>query len=134
MTTKILVIEDDPDFQATLKEILALGGHDVVLAASGAEGLKRVKEVNPDLIILDVMMESTISGFEVANRIKSRDPNSEYAAYSRTPILILTAIHDSTSFRFKPDEEYVPVEAFMEKPPAPDELLKRIKTLLETNS
>ena len=131
MASKILVIEDDSDYQATLKEILTSEGYEVALAPSGIEGLKRVKEVNPDLIILDVMMESTISGFEVAYRLKSRDPKSEYAASVNIPILILTAIHKSTSFRFRPDEEYIPIEAFLEKPPSPDELLKRIKTLLE---
>jgi CheY-like chemotaxis protein len=131
MAAKILVIENDPDYQAILREILTSGGYEVVLSDSGVDGLNRVKESNPDLIILDVMMESTISGFEVANRLKSKDPASAYAAYARVPILILTAIHQSTSFRFRPDEEYIPVEDFMEKPPAPDELLKRVKLLLD---
>ena len=131
MSAKILVIENDPDYQAILREILTSGGYEVVLSDSGVDGLSRVKESNPDLIILDVMMESTISGFEVANRLKSKDPASPYAAHAKVPILILTAIHQSTSFRFRPDEEYIPVEDFMEKPPAPDELLKRIRVLLD---
>lgn len=134
MAHKILVIEDDPDYQEILKEILSSGGYEVIVAATGTEGLKRVKEVLPDLIVLDVMMESTITGFEVANRLKSRDAKSEYAAFVNVPILILTAIHQSTSFRFQPDEEYIPVEDFMEKPPAPDEMLKRVKVLLETRA
>ncbi len=130
MAKKILVIENDPDHQLILKEILGGGGYEVALASSGEEGLKRVKETSPDLIILDVMMESVISGFEVANRIKSHDARSEFAAFANTPILILTGIHQATSFRFAPDGDFLPVEDFMEKPAKPEELLKRVRTLL----
>ena len=51
----------------------------MVIASSGDEGLRRVVEDQPDLIILDVMMERTISGFEVAKKLKSRSPDSPYA-------------------------------------------------------
>jgi len=133
MPQRILVIENDPDYQEILREILTSGGYEVVLAASGQEGLKRVKEAQPALIVLDVMMESAISGFEVAHCLKSRDPKSEYAAVASTPILILTSIHQATPFRFKPDGDYIPVEDFMEKPPDPDDLLQRIKILIGTH-
>lgn len=127
---KILIIEDDPDYQAVIREILASAGYRVAIASSGEEGLRRVPEDKPDLIILDVMMERTISGFEVAKKLKSRSPDSPYAAFARVPILIMTAIHQSTIFRFSPDDDYLPVEDFMEKPPVPDDLLKRVRALL----
>jgi len=126
----VLIIEDDPDYRAVLQEILQAGGYRVETATTGQEGLTRVPLVRPDLIILDVMMEKTISGFEVAKRLKSRDPGSEYAAFARTPILILTAIHQTTFFRFQPDDDYLPVEDFMEKPPDRKELLSRVGHLL----
>jgi two-component system response regulator MprA len=127
---KILVIEDDPDYQAVIGEILVSGGYRVVAASSGEEGLRRVTEEHPDLIILDVMMERTISGFEVAKKLKNLSPSSAYAEFARVPILILTAIHQSTIFRFQPDDDYLPVEDFMEKPPVRDEVLKRVRALL----
>ncbi len=127
---KILVIEDDPDYRAVLEEILTSGGYRVVTASSGEEGLRRVMEERPDLIILDVMMERTISGFEVAKKIKNLSPGSPYAEFARVPILILTAIHQSTIFRFQPDDDFLPVEAFMEKPPIRGEVLKQVRALL----
>ena len=127
---KILVIEDDPDYQAVIGEILVSGGYRVVTASSGAEGLERVLQERPDLIVLDVMMEHTISGFEVAKKLKSHSPGSPYAEFVRVPILVLTAIHQSTIFRFQPDDDYLPVEDFMEKPPIRDEMLKRVRALL----
>jgi CheY-like chemotaxis protein len=127
---KILVIEDDPDYRAVLDEILTPEGYRVVTASSGAEGLRRVTEERPDLIILDVMMERTISGFEVAKKLKSRSPDSPYADFLRVPILIMTAIHQSTIFRFQPDDDYLPVEDFMEKPPVREDVLRRVRALL----
>jgi CheY-like chemotaxis protein len=127
---KILVVEDDPDYRAVLEEILSSEGYRVVTAASGDEGLKKVVDEHPDLIVLDVMMERTISGFEVAKKLKSRSPGSPYAAFARVPILVLTAIHQSTIFRFQPDDDFLPVEDFMEKPPVREEILKRVRALL----
>ena len=80
----------------------------MVSTSSGEEGLQKVKEVEPDLIILDVMMETTTAGFQVSLQLRSPDPRSEYAAYRHIPILILTAIHTTTSLRFGPDEGYLP--------------------------
>lgn len=126
----ILIVEDDPDFQEALRTILE-PEYALTFASSGQEGLEKLPEVEPDLIILDVMMEKVISGFEVAHRIKSKDPNSPFAGYRRVPILMLTAIHQTTFFRFGPDEEFVPVEAFVEKPVRREELLRQVEALLE---
>ncbi|HIE50681.1 MAG TPA: response regulator [Armatimonadetes bacterium] len=126
----ILIIEDDPDFCRVLTTFLETEPYRVVTAASGEEGLRKVRQENPDLIILDVMMEKIITGFEVAHRLKSKDPRSEYAAYAQVPILVLTALHEKTFFRFEPDEEYLPVEEFMEKPVKREEFLRRVERLL----
>jgi CheY-like chemotaxis protein len=124
---KILIIDDDDDLVHTLRLPLEAAGYSVTRAASGAEGLQKVKEVNPDLIILDVMMDSTTEGFHVSLALRSADPDSEYKAYSQIPILMLTSVHTTTSLRFSPDENYLPVDAFIEKPIEPAELLKRVR-------
>jgi CheY-like chemotaxis protein len=56
---KILVIEDDRDMVAAIRMPLEANGFEVLAAVTGEEGLQKVKEVEPDLIILDVMMETT---------------------------------------------------------------------------
>jgi len=127
---KILIIDDDDDLVHALRLPLEAAGYSVSRAASGTEGLKKVKEVSPDLLILDVMMDTITEGFHVSLTLRSPDPRSEYKAYKQVPILMLTSIHASTSLRFGPDQEYLPVDAFIEKPIEPAELLKKVREQL----
>jgi CheY-like chemotaxis protein len=127
---KILVIEDDADMFEALRMPLEANGYELTAAPTGEEGLQKVREVEPDLIILDVMMETTTAGFQVSLQLRSPDPKSEYAAYRNIPILMLTAIHDTTSLRFGPDEAYLPVDDFVDKPIDPDVLLEKVAALI----
>jgi DNA-binding response OmpR family regulator len=124
---KILIIDDDDDLVHALRLPLEAAGYRVSRAASGNEGLQKIKEVNPDLIILDVMMDTTTEGFHISLALRSPDPQSEYKDYSRIPILMLTSIHATTTLRFGPDKDYLPVDAFIEKPIEPAELLKKVR-------
>lgn len=124
---KILIIDDDDDLVHALRLPLEAAGYRVSRAANGNEGLQKTKEVNPDLIILDAMMDTTTEGFHVSLALRSPDPRSEYKAYSQIPIIMLTSIHSTTSLRFGPDREYLPVDAFIEKPIEPAELLKKVR-------
>ena len=124
---KILIIDDDDDLVHALRLPLEAAGYRVSQAASGNEGLQKIKEVNPDLIIIDVMMDTTTEGFHVSLALRSPDPKSEYKDYSRIPILMLTSIHTTTTLRFGPDKDYLPVDAFIEKPIEPAELLKKVR-------
>ena len=128
---KILIIEDDPDMVMALRMPLEANGYEVFHSSSGQEGLEQVQEVEPDLIILDVMMETTTAGFQVSLELRSPAPDSKYAAYRDVPILILTAIHTTTSLRFGPDEAYLPVDDFLDKPVDPDVLLEKVRALIE---
>lgn len=127
---KILIIDDDPDYVTGVRIFLEASKHQVFAAGSGSEGLERVKEVKPDLIILDVMMETRTEGFHVSLALRDRSPNAEYAAYRNIPILVLTSIHQTTPLRFGPDEDYLPVNAFLEKSVRLDVLLAKIEELL----
>jgi DNA-binding response OmpR family regulator len=128
---KILIIEDDPDMVMALRMPLEANGYEVFHASSGQQGLDQVSEIEPDLIILDVMMETTTAGFQVSLELRSPDPGSKYAAFRNVPILILTAIHTTTSLRFGPDEAYLPVDDFLDKPVDPDVLLEKVRALIE---
>ncbi len=127
---KILIIDDDDDLVYAMRLPLEKEGYQVSRAANGDEGLRMVKQVNPALIILDVMMDTTTAGFQVSLTLRNPDPQSEYAAYRQIPILMLTAIHRTTPLRFGPDQEYLPVDMFIDKPIEPDKLLEQVRAHL----
>ncbi|MGQ9694684.1 MAG: response regulator transcription factor [Thermodesulfobacteriota bacterium] len=129
---KILIVDDDPDIVEALKMTLEAHNYKVFTAANGTEGLKQVKAVNPNLIILDVMMDTITEGFQVSYQLRNPDPNSEYAPYSKIPILILTAIVEKKRMKFSPeaDGDFLPVDDFVEKPIRPQVLLEKVKKLL----
>lgn len=127
---KILVVDDDPDLVEVIRLILESAEYQVFSATSGTEGLAKIKELNPDLIILDVMMDYTTEGFQVTLQLRSPEPDSEYAPYSKIPLLLLTALHSTTSLRFTPDEDYLPVDGFLDKPVEATALLEKVEQLL----
>jgi CheY-like chemotaxis protein len=127
---KILIIDDDPDLRLALRLPLEASGYSVSEAESTADGKTAVKQVDPDLIILDVMMDTTTAGFQFALDLHSADPKSEFKEYQNVPIIMLTAIHSTTPLRFAPDEDYLPVQTFIEKPVDPDVLLAKVREML----
>lgn len=127
---KILIIDDDPDMVLAAEMTLEAAGHDIYSAANGSEGLEKIKEIEPDLIVLDVMMDSTTEGFQISLQLRSPDPSSEYSAYKDIPIIMLTAIHTTTPLRFGPEDDYLPVDIFLDKPLDPDVLLAKVEELL----
>ncbi len=127
---KILMIDDDPDIVTATRIPLEASGYEFHVANGGSQGLEKVKELNPDLIILDVMMETATEGFQLSLKLRDRSPDSEYAAYRHIPVLMLTAVHTTTPLRFEPNEDYLPVDAFLDKSADPDELLAKVKELL----
>ena|SRR3990170_2122710 len=127
---KILVIDDDPDILLSARLCLEKAGHKVDEAKNGREGLEKIKADRPDLVILDVMMDTSTEGFQLALRLRNPDPTSELAAYRDLPILMLTAIHSTTPLRFEPDIDYLPVELFVDKPIDPEDLVKKVEWVL----
>jgi CheY-like chemotaxis protein len=128
----ILIIDDDPDMVLATRLCLVSAGHKVESAGDATEGLKKIKANQPDLIILDVMMESATSGFQFALTLRGPDPDPEMAAFRKIPILMVTAIHSTTPLRFGPDESYLPVDDFIDKPFEPEALLKKVNALLKS--
>ena len=128
---KILIIDDDDDIVLAMRLPLEAAGYRVFRAATSDEGLHSVKAITPDLILLDVMMDTTTAGIQVSLTLRNPEPASEYAAFREIPILMITAIHATTPLRFAPDHDYLPVDAFIEKPIEPDELLARVREQLD---
>jgi CheY-like chemotaxis protein len=127
---KILVIDDDPDMVLAVRMSLESAGHEVFEAPNGEVGLEKLAEIKPELIVLDVMMDTATEGFQLALKLRSPDPGSPLAAYSHVPILMLTALHSTTDLRFGPDEDYLPVDAFVDKPIDPEALVSKVDELL----
>jgi len=120
--------DDDPDIAEAMKIILENKGYEVLNALDSAEGMNRLKEARPDLIILDVMMRTSQEGFELARELKHD------VQYRDIPILMLTAVGQKTGLDFKSaagDESWLPVEGFLDKPIKPDVLLEKIADLLD---
>ncbi len=127
MADRILIIDDDPDVVLALRMPLESAGYDVYDAHSQESGLEAVEKIKPDLIILDVMMDTHTAGFQLAQKLHGPAAKDEFKSI---PILMLTAVHQTTPLRFAPDEDYLPVDGFIEKPIDPQALINEIKRLL----
>lgn len=119
----VLIIDDDPDLIAATQAVLEGAGYAVASSLDGTAGLERVRQGGIDCVLLDVMMVRDTEGFRVAQDLKG-DP-----ATAGIPIVMLTSVGQKTGFEFSPetDEDYLPVEAFLEKPVDPDRLLEVIE-------
>ncbi len=133
MAKKILIVDDDKDLVESLSQVLQSRGYETAAAYSAAEGLKTLLAEKPDLVILDVMMETDTAGFEAAGQIRSGRPFSRYRDVRTVPLIILTAIGQVTNSRFSldPGDSFLPgVNAFLTKPVDLDELVQKIAALL----
>lgn len=115
--TRVLVIEDEESFRDAMKYMLSREGFDVDLAPNGAEGIKLFDSMNPDLVLLDLMLPE-VSGTEVCKYIRSK---------SNTPVIMLTAkdteIDKVVGLELGADD-------YVTKPFSTRELLARIKAVL----
>ncbi len=128
---KILIIDDDADFVESIKVILEAKGYRVFSAVNIDDGLAQVKELMPDLIIMDVMLEKMSDGFDLSRKLKSDEK------YNKIPLLMLTAIGDTTGFKFSDvagDKAWLPVDDYAEKPLKPAELISRVERLILSKS
>ncbi len=85
----VLVIDDDEDFRTSARAILEREGYRVIEAESGERGLRALLEEKPDVITVDVMMESSSEGYGVTHAVRFRD---EYAAFRDIPIIMISTI------------------------------------------
>ena len=133
---KILLVDDDRDLTESLRQVLKVKGYEVEVAHNGQEGLKKLLEVKPDLLSLDVMMETDTAGFEAVYKIRNERADSKYREFKDLPIIILTAIDQVTHSRFSLDQEesFLPGRnEFLTKPVEVEELLEKIEKNLAKN-
>jgi DNA-binding response OmpR family regulator len=119
---RILIVDDDPDIVEAGKLVLEREGFEVEGASSRAEGLARIEQTKPDLLILDVMMEEPDDGLRMAREIRKNG--------NELPIIMLTSVNAAMGLNIDKDEEMVPVDEFQSKPVEPATLVAKVKDLL----
>ena len=123
MQKKILIIDDDIDLVEAMRLTLKNAGFDVIDAQDGQKGLEKIEKEKPDLVLLDVMMETQDEGFHIAYQIRNNEETADL------PIIMLTAVGAETGFSFdkEKDEDFLPVDEFIEKPVNPDTLIECVQ-------
>ena len=120
MTKKVLIVDDERDITETIKFVLEAAGYECLCAYDGEEGLNAAKELNPDLIILDVMMPK-INGFKISRLLKFD------TRYKDIPILMLTARSQEKDRELG---EETGADEYITKPFDIDFVLERVKARL----
>jgi CheY-like chemotaxis protein len=123
---KLLIVDDDDGFHGSIRAILESEGYDTLSAYSQREGLDMARREQPDVILLDIIMGSTTDGFEFCREAK-RDPQIKH-----TPILGISAIEDRLGLgsSLVTDSELFPVDGYLRKPVAPEQLFAELRRLM----
>ncbi len=122
MPKKVLIIDDDVDFVESIANLLDAKGYQVATAPNGTDGVKKAKDDAPDIILLDVMMTTKDEGFNVAREL------NQVEGLKDTPVVMVSGVRKEMNlpFGFEPDETWLPIKQFLEKPVKPEDLLKAI--------
>ena len=123
---KIVIIDDNKDYVFSMSLFLQRNGFTVFSANDGDAGVALIEQKKPDLILLDVMMETLFSGFEVGRKIKD-NPQLKHI-----PVIGISGMHEEINVQFdsERDEEYFKPDCFFEKPVDKEGLLVQIHRLL----
>lgn len=123
--SKVLLIDDDPEFLAAVKTVLDEKGYEVMISYTGEDGIVQASVERPDIILLDVMLPNK-DGYAVCKELKEDEKTKSI------PIVLLTSVGQKLT-----DPDYAKAVAvthkadeYIEKPVEPKELLKRIRKLI----
>jgi two-component system alkaline phosphatase synthesis response regulator PhoP len=122
--SKVLVVDDDPDFVEIVSMVLRKEGYEMESASSGDDALKQMRASPPDVLLLDVMMSTILDGVNVSFTM-SEDP-----VLKNVPIVMISSIPDSAHADEFPTDEYVPISAWLTKPVQPQQLVDTVKRVI----
>jgi len=129
MGKKVLIIDDEDDARAFCSSVVLKSGYEPLIAMNGEEGIRKVREEKPDLIVLDIMMPKE-SGIRMYRELKT-DPQ-----FRDIPVVVLSAIAQKTFLRSQSalaefaDSPVPEPEAYIEKPAEPEEMEAMVKKLI----
>ncbi|MFZ5915944.1 MAG: response regulator [Chloroflexota bacterium] len=121
---KILIVDDDPDFVLICRTVLVAEGYQVCEAANGTEGLEAMRRERPDLVLLDVMMSTTLEGVDVSKEMKAEPDLKDL------PVVMISSIATTEYASDFPDDERIPIDAWLSKPIQPAVLLKTVRRFI----
>ncbi|MBN1881201.1 MAG: response regulator [Deltaproteobacteria bacterium] len=120
---RILIVDDDPDVVEAARLYLEKEGHEIETAGNREEGMQRIAEVKPDLLVLDIMMDEPDDGITMAQDLRR-------AGFDK-PILMMSNISKASGLSYDKDDAVTPVDDFVEKPVAGTVLVEKVNALLE---
>ena len=124
-----MIVDDELDMRTFLTTLLETSGYKPFIATDGSEGIRKAREVKPELIILDVMMPKE-GGVHMYRQLKTDNE------LKHIPVIMLSAIAKKTFFHSQnilsafTGHPIPEPEAYIEKPPEPEELFQLAKNLL----
>lgn len=125
---ELLIVDDDIELSSMLSEVLVSSGHQVETIDTLNEAREVLKNTRPDLLILDIMFpENPAGGFDLARELRKQENTKDL------PIILLTAVNQEMPMDFSAgdiDDEWMPVQDFIEKPPGVPELIEKVGKLL----
>ncbi|MHC1727976.1 MAG: response regulator [Syntrophobacteraceae bacterium] len=125
----ILIVDDELDMRTFLSTLVKIGGYEAVSAKNAEEGILKAEEIRPDLLILDVMMPGE-GGVLMYNHLKAD------ASLKQTPVIMLSAVAKNAFYHYlgtlniRLDGSILSPDAYIEKPPEAEKLMKTIKSIL----
>ena len=130
---KVLIVDDELDMRIFISTVFETSGYEVFSARDGKEGMRKAQDAGPDLIILDLMMPGE-GGVQMYRQLKGEGD------LKHIPIIMLSGVGKKTFYHYlkmmniKPDEAVPEPEAYIEKPPQAEELLKLAGSVLSRNA
>lgn len=128
---KILVIDDDADFREAVSLVLKSAFYEVITATNPKEGKQKLFSEKPNLILLDIMMDTLFDGYSLCTAIKTEE---EYKEFRKTPVIFVSAVKEQSGSRFSfstGEQGFAEPDDHISKPIQPGELLKRIEKILK---
>jgi two-component system phosphate regulon response regulator PhoB len=125
----VLIVEDELDMRIFLSTLLETSGYQPVMTRDGNEGMRKAKDVCPDLIILDVMMPGE-GGVQMYRALKTDE------TLCKIPVIMLSAVAQKTFSHYlnmlnaRLQDPIPDPDVYIEKPPEAEELLKKTATLI----
>ena len=123
----VLLVDDDADFVDMNKTILEKNGYRVLTAYNGDECRGVLSKEHPDAIVLDIMMKTTADGMYLAHDVHRDEATKDI------PIICVSSVNQVPEYNMGPDETWLPVDEFIEKPVASEVLLSEIKKKIGTS-
>jgi Response regulators consisting of a CheY-like receiver domain and a winged-helix DNA-binding domain len=119
---KVLIVDDERLTRAILQHNVVLAGYDVIIASNGQEGMQKIQEETPDLVVVDLVMPD-MTGFEMCRRIRSNEQTK------KTPVIVVSALQSQADM----DEAKLSgADVYLTKPIKSEEFVNHVKKYLQS--